>query len=229
MSVAASASRSPAVFPAERLRLAVETHLAPLDVASFERIRYESMLLPAELERAGRFRFAIDAERYIVRRGKLRELLGARLGCQPRDVPLSWNSFGKPIVRGTDLRFNLSHSRGVALYVFARNAEIGCDIEWRRPELAREEVAERFFSARELESLRAAPRNRWVEAFFNCWTRKEAFIKALGFGLSYPLKAFDVSLAPGEPAALLRGPLGWSLRSFEMLEGLQATIAVKPL
>jgi 4'-phosphopantetheinyl transferase len=82
---------------------------------------------------------------------------------------------------------------------------------------------------RELQSLRAVPRSRWVEAFFSCWTRKEAFIKALGFGLSYPLKAFDVSLAPGEPAALLRGPLGWRLRSLEPLEGLQAAVAVKPL
>jgi 4'-phosphopantetheinyl transferase len=184
-------------------------------------------LLPAELARAAQFHFTKDTERYVVRRGKLRELLAARLGCRPRDVPLNCNPFGKPSVKGTDLRFNLSHSGAVALYVFARDAEIGCDIEWRRPEFARETVAERFFSARELEALRAVPLGRWVEAFFNCWTRKEAFIKALGFGVSYPLKAFDVSLAPGEPAALLRGPLGWSLRSFEPLEGLQAAIAIK--
>jgi 4'-phosphopantetheinyl transferase len=117
----------------------------------------------------------------------------------------------------------------VVLYVFARGCEIGCDIEWRRPGLAREEVAERFFSDRELQSLRAVPHNRWVEAFFNCWTRKEAFIKALGFGVSYPLKSFDVSLVPGEPPALLRGPLGWSLRSFEPLDGLQAAIAIKKI
>jgi 4'-phosphopantetheinyl transferase len=91
------------------------------------------------------------------------------------------------------------------------------------------DVAERFFSAGERESLSAVPPSWWVEAFFNCWTSKEAFIKALGFGVSYPLKAFDVSLAPGEPVALLRGPLGWSLRSFELLEGLQAAIAMKPL
>jgi len=187
------------------------------------------MLLPEELARAGQFHFAIDAERYVVRRGRLRELLAARLGCQPRAVPLCCNSFGKPRVKGNDLRFNLSHSGGVAFYVFTREAEIGCDIEWRRPELAREGVAERFFSDRELQALRAVPRGRWVEAFFNCWTRKEAFIKALGFGVSYPLKSFDVSLAPGEPPAVLRGPLGWLLRSTEPLEGLQAAIAVKQL
>lgn len=224
MSIALPASQSAAVP-----LVSVETHLALLDVDSAERKNYETALRPDELARAAQFYCSIDAERYIVRRGKLRELLARRLGCAPRDVPLNCSSFGKPSVKGTDLRFNLSHSGGVALYVFARDAEIGCDIEWRRPDFAREAVAERFFSARELQSLRAVPRSRWVEAFFNCWTRKEAFIKALGLGVSYPLQAFDVSLAPGEPAALLRGPLGWLLRSFEPFDGLQAAIAIKQL
>jgi 4'-phosphopantetheinyl transferase len=228
MTLALSAERSTAsALVGEPPLVNVEAHLAMLDVATVERQNYEAMLLPEELARAAQFHLATDGERYVVRRGKLRELLAGRLGCRPRDVPLNCNSFGKPSVKGSDLRFNLSRSGGVAFYVFARDVEIGCDIEWRRPEFAREGVAERFFSARELQALRAVPRSRWVEAFFNCWTRKEAFIKALGFGVSYPLKAFDVSLEPGEPAALLRGPLGWLLRSFEPLEGLQAAIAVK--
>jgi 4'-phosphopantetheinyl transferase len=187
------------------------------------------MLLPEELARAARFHFSTDANRYIVRRGTLRELLAARLGCRPREVPLTCNGFGKPRIRCSGLQFNLSHSGGFALYVFARDSDVGCDIEWRRADLARPEVAERFFSDRELQLLRVVPPNRWVEAFFNCWTRKEAFIKALGFGVSYSLKAFDVSLTPGEPAALLRGPLGWSLRSFEPREGLQAALAIKEI
>jgi 4'-phosphopantetheinyl transferase len=205
----------------------IETHLAVLDVDSLERKHYEAMLSAEELARAARFHFARDSERYVVRRGKLRELLAARLGCQPRDVPLSCNRFGKLAVAGSDLRFNLSHSGSVAFYVFARGREVGCDIEWRRPEFAQEGVAELFFSPRELRSLYAVPRRDWVEAFFNCWTRKEAFIKALGFGVFYPLKAFDVSLVPGEPAALLRGPAGWRLRSLEPLDGLQAAIAAR--
>jgi 4'-phosphopantetheinyl transferase len=230
VSGAISASRSTAAaLVSEWPLVGVETHLAILDVDSAARKKYEAMLLPEELGRAAQFHLATDAERYIVRRGKLRELLASRLGCQPCDVPLNYNSFGKPSVKGTDLRFNLSHSGGIALYVFGRGTEVGCDIEWRRPELAHERVAERFFSARELDALRGVPRSNWVEAFFNCWTRKEAFIKALGFGVSYPLKAFDVSLVPGEPPALLRGPLGWSLCSFELREGLQAAIAVKQL
>lgn len=229
MSVALPVTRSVAPALAGERPPGVDAHLAVLDVGPTERKNYEAMLLPEEIERAGQFRFVTDAERYIVRRGKLRELLAVRLDCQPREVPLTCNGFGKPRIRNSDLQFNLSHSGGVALYVFARDGDIGCDIEWRRPELAREEVAERFFSDRELRSLHALPHNRWVEAFFNCWTRKEAFIKALGFGVSYPLKAFDVSLAPGEPAALLRGPLGWALRSFEPLEDLQASIAIKEI
>jgi 4'-phosphopantetheinyl transferase len=207
----------------------VETYLVTLDVDPGLRASYEAMLTPEEREHASRFDFVTEAERYIVRRGKLRELLADRLDCEPRDVPLYRSGLGKPCVKGSDLRFSLSHSGGVALYVFGRDTEIGCDIEWRRPELAKEGLAERFFSDRELKSLRAVPSSCWVEAFFNCWTRKEAFVKALGFGVTYPLKAFDVSLAPGEPAALLRGPLGWLLRSFEPLEGLQAAIAVKQL
>jgi len=231
MTGALSADRGAAAVVISELPplVSIETYLAVLDVSSVEREHYAAMLQPEELARAAQFHFTKDTERYVVRRGKLRELLAARLGCQPRDVPLNCNLFGKPSVKGTDLRFNLSHSGRIAVYVFARDAEIGCDIEWRRPEFASERVAERFFSARELEALRAMPRSRWVEAFFNCWTRKEAFIKALGFGFSYSLKAFDVSLAPGEPAALLRGPLGWSLRSFEPLEGLQGAIALKQL
>lgn len=228
MSVALSAASSVVPRPAGEPSLACfDAHLAMLDVEPLVRENYEALLLPDELARAGKFRFATDAERYIVRRGKLRELLAVRLGCRPREVALTCNGFGKPRLRYGDLQFNLSHSGGIALYVFARGSDIGCDIEWRRSELARDEVAERFFSERELRSLHAVARNRWVEAFFNCWTRKEAFVKALGFGVSYPLKAFDVSLVPGEPAALLRGPLGWSLRSFEPLEGLQAAIATK--
>jgi 4'-phosphopantetheinyl transferase len=207
----------------------IEIYLVTLDVDPGLRASYEAMLTPDEREHAARFDFATEAERYVVRRGKLRELLGVQLDCEPCEVPLNFSGLGKPRIKGSDLRFSLSHSGGVALYVFGRDAEIGCDIEWRRPELAREGLAERFFSDRELQSLRAVPPSCWVEAFFNCWTRKEAFVKALGLGVSYPLKAFDVSLAPGEPAAVLRGPVGWLLRSFEPLEGLQAAIAVKQL
>jgi 4'-phosphopantetheinyl transferase len=203
----------------------VEAYCVMLDVDAAEQARFASMLVAEEQWRAREYRFAADAARYVARRGRLRELLAARLNCAPREVRLSYNRFGKPAVENTDLRFNLSHSRGVALYVIARRFDVGCDIEWRRPELATKEVAERFFSTREVQLLGALPESQWVEGFFNCWTRKEAFVKALGRGLSYPLKEFDVSVTPGEPAALLRGPPGWSLRSFDLMPGLHAAIA----
>jgi 4'-phosphopantetheinyl transferase len=204
--------------------MVVEAQWAMLDLGAAERARFAALLTPDERRRAGEFRRTADRRRYIVRRGRLRELLAARLECAPRDVPLSYNAFGKPWIENTDLRFNLSHSRGLALYVIGRGVELGCDIEWRRSRLATKSAAERFFSEREIEMLRSVPRNEWVEAFFNCWTRKEALVKALGFGISYPLKGFDVALRPGEEAAILHGPSEWSLRSFAPAVGLHAAI-----
>jgi len=203
----------------------VETRWALLDVRAEEQARLGALLDAEELGRAGEFRDALDRGRFIVRRGRLRELLAARLGCAPREVQIARNDFGKPFVEGAPFRFNLSHSCGLAFYVVAEDREVGCDIEWRRPQVASREAAERLFSAHETRLLEATPPDRWAEAFFNCWTRKEAFIKAVGLGLSYPLKDFDVSVAPGEPAALLRGPPGWLLRAFQPLAGLHVAIA----
>ena len=105
-------------------------------------------------------------------------------------------SFGKPCVAEGDLRFSLSHSRGLALYAVARGLEVGCDLEFRDPRLACGRVAERFFSPPELHALRSLPAERWAEGFFNGWTRKEAYVKARGLGLSLPLDSFAVTLAP---------------------------------
>ncbi|HUZ12552.1 MAG TPA: 4'-phosphopantetheinyl transferase superfamily protein [Caulobacteraceae bacterium] len=205
-----------------------QAHWALLSVGVAERTRCFSMLVPEEQSRAAQFRRATDQERYVVRRGRLRELLGAHLDCGPRQVALAYNGFGKPYAAdAADLDFSISHSCGLAFYVIARGAQVGCDIEWRRPRLATKEVAEQFFSKREVELLERVAPGQWLRAFFNCWTRKEAFVKALGLGVSYPLKAFDVSVAPGEPAALLRGPGGWSIRSFEPLAGLHVAIAAR--
>jgi 4'-phosphopantetheinyl transferase len=184
------------------------------------------MLDSEERRRAAVFRHAADSRRFIVRRGRLRELLGTRLGCAPAEVTVSRNAYGKPFVAGAAFGFSLSHSLDRAMIVFAPGAEIGCDIEWRRPSLATQQVAERFFSRLEVERLAAVGPGQWIEAFFNCWTRKEALIKAFGQGLSYPLKAFDVSLAPGEPAVLLRGPPGWALYAGQSRAGLHAAVAL---
>src|SRR5208283_3082224 len=101
------------------------------------------------------------------------------------------------------LDFNVSHTAGLALLAFARGRKIGIDVERIRRDFGTAEIAERFFSKAERAALRELPQEQRHEAFFRCWTRKEAFIKALGEGLSHPLDQFDVSLDPHAPAALL--------------------------
>ena len=117
-------------------------------------------------------------------------------------APMESPIWQKKLGDGT-LRFNLAHSHELALYAFTRGREIGVDIEYLRALPDADQIADRFFSARENATLQALPASQRRQAFFNCWTRKEAYIKAIGKGLSQPLDQFEVSLAPGDPARLL--------------------------
>jgi 4'-phosphopantetheinyl transferase len=198
-----------------------------LDLDDAACTRFAAMLSPEERRHAERLHFPRDRRRYTVRRGRLRELLARRLDCVPREVPITCNAFGKPRVEGVEVRFNLSHSRGLALFAFTRGLEIGCDVEWQDGRVASMEIAERFFSRREFTLLRSLPESQRTEGFFNCWTRKEAFVKARGGGLSLPLDAFAVSLAPGDPAEFLHGGSGWSMLAFRPRQGLHAAIVVR--
>ncbi|MGD0652454.1 MAG: 4'-phosphopantetheinyl transferase superfamily protein, partial [Verrucomicrobiia bacterium] len=160
-----------------------------------------------EQARAERFYFEKDREHFIAARGVLRAILGGYLNRPPECLSFCYNSHGKPALAGESdgdaIRFSVSHSYGVALYAVTRGREVGIDIERIRFDLEVAEIAERFFSRREVAMLRTLPTEVQREAFFRCWTRKEAYIKARGEGLSLPLDQFDVSLAPGEPAAVL--------------------------
>jgi 4'-phosphopantetheinyl transferase len=179
-------------------------------------------LSPDESERAGRFHFERHREDFVVARGLLRTLVGRYLDAPPGELRFAYTPYGKPHLAGafrdSRLRFNLSHSHELALYAFTDGAEVGIDVEHVRPDMAGEEIARRFFSPREVAALFALAPGERDAAFFQCWTRKEAFIKAVGEGLSFPLDQFDVSLGPREPAALLsvRGDAGeaarWSVR-----------------
>lgn len=199
--------------------------------------RLRALLDAGEMSRAERFHFARDRDRFVVARGVLRALLGSYLGVGPEALGFEYNSFGKPSLKheaaAPPVRFNLSHSHGLALYAFARDRELGVDVERVRAEFASEEVAECFFSAREAGALRGLRPALRTVAFFNCWTRKEAYIKAIGEGLSHPLESFTVSLAPGEPAALLSvegdpaQTRHWSLRELEPAPGYVAALAVE--
>ena len=138
----------------------------------------------------------------------------------------------KPSLEAQDLgprvNFNLSHSHGLAVYAFALGREVGVDVELIRPEFTGDDIAERYFSPRELAELRALSQDLRAEGFFNCWTRKEAYVKARGEGLQIPLKDFDVSLTPGEPPVLESGDISrWSLRSFEPAPGYVAAVVVE--
>ena len=212
----------------DRKPVAATIALVDLDVDAEALKRYASWLDIAERERATRFRHDRDRNRFIARRGQLRELLGRDLGIAPEALRLAEDSHGKPVLLDDpDLHFNLSHSNGRALIATARGIAIGCDIEWRNPELACQKVAKRLFAPEEYEALTALPPEQWTAGFFNCWTRKEAYVKALGLGLSYPLHAFTVSVAPGEPARFTSDERGWTITSFEPMPGYQAALVLR--
>ena len=189
--------------------------------------RCATLLDPPERARAARFRFAEHRRRYVVRHARLRELLGHYLGCAPAKVRLQATGLGKPFVAATSLRFNLSHADGWALFAVTWDRELGCDLARRDPSVAADRVAEAFFAPREVRALRALDPAQQTEGFFNAWTRKEAYVKARGGGLSIPLHGFSVSLAPGEPAALLAGCTGWSVKAFEPEPGYQAAVVAQ--
>jgi 4'-phosphopantetheinyl transferase len=207
--------------PADLALSTGELHIwrAPLDVAEDSVRGFAAHLSADEITRAEKFVFARDREHFIVARGILRMLLGRYLHKPPAGIVLCKGSRGKPYLRAETgeppLQFNLSHSHGLALYVFAMQQEVGIDLEKLRPDFAGTEVAERFFSANEQEELRALPPELRTEGFFLCWTRKEAYLKARGDGLRIPLESFDVTLTPHLPAELRSTDSArWTLRSF---------------
>jgi len=161
-----------------------------------------SLLSSNESQRAERFRFEKDKLRYIVTHGCLRNILSQYLRCGPEELSFITNDHGKPSVMEHKIEFNLSHSGDFALIAVTRESKVGVDVERLRSDMELESIARRFFSPNEFAELMALPPNQQELAFFNCWTRKEAYIKAQGLGLSLSLNSFDVALIPDEPATL---------------------------
>jgi 4'-phosphopantetheinyl transferase len=192
-------------------------------------------LSPDERARAERFHFARDRDHFIAGRGLLRVILARYLETEPGTLRFEYGRHGKPRLASTagdGIRFNVAHSRGLALYAVAVGRELGVDIERIEPRLE-QGIAERFFSPGEIATLRSLPPPVQREAFFACWTRKEAYVKARGEGLTLGLDQFEVSMCPGEPAALLHTASDpdearrWSLQELAPGPGYAAALAVE--
>jgi 4'-phosphopantetheinyl transferase len=194
-------------------------------------------LSPDERKRAGRFHFAKDRKHFIVGRGILRTLLGKYLAIEPGKIQFCYGNYGKPEISypvgQKKIHFNISHSDGVALFVFTLGRKIGIDIEKVRDISGMVQISKRFFSTNEYHLFSALPQNQMKKAFFNCWTRKEAFLKATGKGLAMPMDSFEVSFMPGEPVSLLniqsakKNSANWILRALSCIPGYISAIAVE--
>lgn len=194
-----------------------------LDVDAGELAALIGLLGADECSRADRFRFARDRRRFIVRRARLRQWLGAWVGRAPESLAFAENSHGKPVMVGGP-PFSLSHSGDMMLLAIG-DAEVGCDIERIDPALDWTPLAATFFTATERAALTALPAEAGRHAFFACWARKEAFVKALGLGLSYPLHRFDVSV--GVRAELFSGGDGWTMAAEPALTGYATAIVTR--
>lgn len=197
--------------------------------------RLEPLLAADERDRAARFHFPRDRRRYVIGRGWLRVLLGEYLAIPPTAICLEASPLGKPCLAGepgSDLRFNVAHSADVALIAVTRGREIGVDVEGERPDVRWPDLAERFFAPVETAAIQALPEPERRAAFFRCWTRKEAYLKALGLGLHVNLDGFAVTVAD-ESAALLHTSHDpaqsgrWSLRGLNLSPGFAAAVAVE--
>jgi 4'-phosphopantetheinyl transferase len=206
----------------------------PLITSDSERDAYATLLSEDERIRASRFHFERDARRFTVARASVRSILGGYVGAAGRDLRFDYSHYGKPSLAGVteDIRFNVSHSADLAMLAVVRGREVGVDVETIRVEVETDRLAERYFSLRERESLRAIPNPDRVSAFFRCWTCKEAFLKAQGLGLSRSLDSFDVEVNPEQPARLLstrpdpEEAARWSLRDVQTVKAYAAAVAV---
>ena len=203
----------------------------PADVLA----RLAAHLSPDERARAARFRFPQHRTAFVAGRGVQREILARYTGLHPAELAYRQGSHGKPELDGaaSGIRFNVSNSGGLALYAVTLQREVGVDLEQFRPMPDQMDIARRFFSAPENEVLAAVAEEARELAFFRCWTRKEAYIKAIGEGLSMPLDCFDVAFAPGEPARILRNrgdpaqAERWTLLALEPGPGYVGALAVE--
>jgi len=215
-----------------------EVHVwaAPLAVSASALATLKNTLSYSELERAARFRFERHRDRFIAGRGMLRVLLGRYLRADARQLEFEYGAAGKPELRGKPAgnspHFNLAHSEDLALVAITRAAAVGVDVERVRPLKDSSELVSRFFSPREHALFKDLPESQKAVAFFNLWTRKEAWLKATGEGIAHSLHLVEVSFLPGEPARLLTLPESrgshpsWALLDLQPAPGFVAALAI---
>jgi 4'-phosphopantetheinyl transferase len=194
---------------------AVAVHFGSLDLAATEVERLALLLAPEERARAARFAFAEGRRRFIVRRARLRETLAAVVGTSPERLVYTENGYGKPMLAEGALHFSASHSHELWAVALAAQ-EVGVDVEHHQPDLDWRDLAAGLFRADERAALDALAYDDAVRGFFDCWARKEAFVKAIGQGLSYPLDAFAVSVT--RETRLLAGANGWTMTGLSLAD-----------
>ena len=239
--VAAPAAVTPhllwATGPSGELRVtedAVHVWAVQLDRDASAIREMATLLDDDERDRASRFRRRVDRDRFIVAHGVLRRVLGRYLRKPAHSLHFRRDRFGKPsLAHRTDVTFNLAHADAVALIAVTTGRPVGVDVERVTALDDAFDVAEICFSPAERRALHAVPAGQVSDTFFNCWTRKEAFIKAVGTGLSAPLKAFEVSLEPDTPARLCRVSgsarvaAAWSMEALRPAAGYVGAVAVR--
>jgi len=207
----------------------IHVWLAELNPPKNDLVSLQASLSDDELDRANRFVQPIHCDRFIAARGILRQFLARYLNLKPHKVIFDANAFGKPFVKQA-IFFNVAHSHDYALFAFSRNCELGIDIECIDPKVDCLNLAKRFFSQREQDELEKLNPEQQQQGFFNAWTRKEAFIKAVGKGLSFPLDKFSVSLVPGQPFEIIRvddeqlADQHWTTFAFESVPGYASAL-----
>ena len=213
----------------------VHVWLAPLDLSPAALRLLEATLSRDERERADRFYFERDRRRFVCARGVLRNLLADYQDDDPAMLTFRYGSHGKPELDmgcGRPIAFNVSHSGELALLAFSRRGDVGVDVEQFRYMSDRDDIACRFFARGEVARLRALPLVEHEAAFFRCWTRKEAYVKAVGDGLARPLDAFEVTFASDEPGRLTiradeRESRRWALRGLEVAPRYAAALVTE--
>jgi 4'-phosphopantetheinyl transferase len=198
---------------------------------------YLSLLSPDEKVRAKRFYFEKDRNRFITGRGLLRILLGSYLGLEPSAIQFTYGIHGKPALtsrfNGKVLEFNLSHSKGKAVYVFNWDQPVGIDIEYGHPLKNMDDFALQFFTPNECKFIHSLSKDRKQESFLKIWTCKEAFLKANGSGLTTPINQVEVSLTTEGTATLTsiggdrEQAARWRLKLFTPIAGYQASLAIE--